>query len=475
MIRKLLIGASMMVLSACTVGPKYVNPTPAAPSQTSFVETGKSPAFTGAQPSGKWWSLFGDPQLDALIEEALVANTDLRVAAANLAQARAVLRESRAGRLPSTNIAGGATYNRQAGSALGFGPIETENYDIGIDVGYQLDLFDRIGSAIRASRADADAVQAAFDLTRITVAAETARAYADVCSFNRQVAVAEETVAIQQRTFDLTNRLFEGGRVTRLETGQAGTLLEQTRATIPQLAAQRSGALYRLALLTGKPPAEAPQYLLNCQKVPHLDQPIPVGDGASLLARRPDIRQAERRLAAASARVNVATADLYPSINLGGSIGQTAQDIGDIGSSSAFRFSIGPLISWSFPNIAVAKSRIAQAEAGADAALASFDGTWLNALRETESALASYSGELGRLNSLNAAEREASDAARIARIRYDAGRENFQVVLDAERSLAQVRAAVAQSEQVRANYLVTLFLTLGGGWQDDGTPANQPS
>lgn len=473
MFRKLLIASSMLALSACTVGPKYVNPAPAAPAQSSFLESGKSPAFSGEQPSGKWWSLFGDPQLDALIEEALVANTDLRVAAANLAQARAVLRESRAGRLPSTNIGGGATYNRQAGSAMGISPFETENYDIGLDVGYQIDLFDRIGSAIRAARADADAVQAAFDLTRITVAAETARAYADVCSFNRQVAVAEETLAIQQRTFDLTNRLFEGGRVTRLETGQAGTLLEQTRSTIPQLTAQRSGALYRLALLTGKPPADAPQYLLSCQKVPHLDQPIPVGDGASLLARRPDIRQAERRLAAASARVNVATADLYPSISLGGSIGQTAQDIGDIGSSSALRFSIGPLISWSFPNIALAKSRIAQAEAGAEAALATFDGTWLNALRETESALANYSGELSRLDSLYAAEREASQAARIARLRYDAGRENFQVVLDAERSLAQVRATVAQSEQTRANYLVTLFLSLGGGWQDEAAPSPQ--
>lgn len=465
MTRKLLMAVSALALSACTVGPAYVSPTPAAPSQAPFLEAGKSPAFTGEQPPGEWWSLFGDPTLDALVQQALVANTDLRVAAANLAQARAVLRESRAGRLPTTGINANGAYARQPGSQTGIGPVEGESYDVGLDVGYQVDLFGRVESAIRASRADADAVQAAFDLTRISVAAETTRAYADVCSFNRQVAVAEETLRIQERTFDLTRRLFEGGRATRLETGQAGALLEQTRAAIPALTAQRAAALYRLAVLTGKPPAEAPQQVLACQAPPELGRPVPVGDGATLLARRPDIRRAERQLAAAAARVNVATADLYPSIRLGGSIGSTAGSISDLGSNDGFRFSFGPLISWNFPNMEVARSRLKQAEAGADAALATFDGTWLAALEETESALARYAGELDRLAALRRAADEAGDAARIARLRYEAGREAFQVVLDAERSLAQIQASIAQSEQQRATYLVSLFLALGGGWQ----------
>ena len=462
----LLAGAAALALSGCAVGPAYVSPTPAAPGQTPFLEAGKSPAFTGEQPAGHWWSLFGDPTLDALVEEALAANTDLRVAAANLAQARAVLKESRAGRLPTTGISASGTYARQPGSVTGIGPVEGESYDVGLDIGYQVDLFGRVESAIRASRADADAVQAAFDLTRITVAAETTRAYADVCAYNRQLAVAEETLRIQEQTFDLTRRLFEGGRATRLDTGQAGALLEQTRATLPTLKAQRAGALYRLALLTGKPPAESPQAALQCQAPPELDRPIPVGDGAALLARRPDIRRAERQLAAAAARVNVATADLYPSISIGGSVGSTADAVSGLGKSDSFRFSIGPLISWSFPNIAVARSRLKQAEAGADAALATFDGTWLGALQETESALANYAGELDRLAALRRAADEAGEAARIARLRYQAGRENFQVVLDAERSLAQIQASIAQSEQQRATYLVALFLALGGGWQD---------
>ena len=466
MIRTLLLTAvGAMALSGCTVGPAYVSPTPAAPSQAPFLETGKSPAFTGEQPPGEWWSLFADPTLDALVEEALAANTDLRVAAANLAQARAVLNESRAGRLPTTGISAGGTYARQP-SPLGTGPVEGESYNVGLDVGYQIDLFGRVGSAIRAARADADAVQAAFDLTRITVAAETTRAYTDVCSFNRQVAVAEETLRIQERTFDLTRRLYEGGRATRLETGQAGALLEQTRASIPTLTAQRSAALYRLAVLTGKPPAEAPTAVLQCQAAPELNRAVPVGDGATLLARRPDIRRAERQLAAAAARVNVATADLYPSISLGGSIGSTANSVSGLGKSDGFRFSIGPLISWNFPNMAVARARLGQAEAGADAALATFDGAWLGALEETESALARYAGELDRLTALRRAADEASEAARIARLRYEAGRENFQVVLDAERTLAGIQASIAQSEQQRGTYLVSLFLALGGGWQE---------
>ena len=464
----ILAAASMLALSACTVGPRYVSPVPAAPSQAPFLEAGKSPAFSGEQPPGPWWSLFGDPLLDQLVGEALTANTDLRVAAANLAQARAVLRESRAGRLPTTSVSAGGTYARQA-NPLGAGSNAGDSYDVGLDIGYQVDLFGRVESAIRASRADADAVQAAFDLTRITVAAETTRAYTDVCSFNRQIAVAEDTLRIQQQTFDLTRRLFEGGRATRLETGQAGALLEQTRATIPTLTAQRAAALYRLAVLTGKPPAEAPAVVLACQAPPELNRPIPVGDGASLLARRPDIRRAERQLAAAAARVNVATADLYPSISLGGSVGSTASSISGLGKSDGFRFSLGPLISWSFPNMEVARSRLKQAEAGADGALASFDGTWLTALQESESALANYAGELDRLAALRRAAAEAGDAARIARLRYQAGRENFQVVLDAERTLASINASIAQSEQTRATNLVSLFLALGGGWQDNAS------
>ncbi len=465
--RPLAAALGALSLAGCAVGPNYVAPTPAPDVEAPFAAS-VSPAFTGEEPAGRWWSLFGDPLLDSLVEQALTHNTDLREAAANLRRARAVLRESRTGLFPTTNISGSATYGQQSAAALGGVPgagDPGESYDLGIDVGYQLDLFGRIRRGVEASRADADAVQAAFDLTRITVAAETTRAYADACSAGRQLAVANETLRIQERTFDLTRRLFEGGRATALDTSQAGALLDQTRAAIPTLEAARDTALFRLAVLTGRPPAEFPREVAACVAAPALADPIPVGDGAGLLARRPDIRAAERELAAATARIGVATAELYPSISIGGSVGTAATSTGDLFSSDSLRFGIGPLISWSFPNIAVARARIAQAEASTDAALARFDGAWLNALRETESALTRYARELDRRAALTRARDQSGEAARIARLRYQAGREGFQVVLEAERTLAQADAALAQSEAQLSDQLITLFLALGGGWQ----------
>ena len=465
--RRLLPLAPTLALAACMVGPDHGDPRPGSPSQDPFV-SGTSPVFTGEEPPGRWWSLYRDPLLDSLVEEALVANTDLRVAAANLRRARAVLRETRSGLFPDLTATASATYSRQSGDQIGFSNSggEGESFDIGLGSSYQLDLFGRIRRAIQAARADAEAAQAAFDVTRITVAAETARAYADACSAGRRLAVARETLRIQEQTFDLTRRRVAGGRGTALDTGRAGALLEQVRATLPTLEAQRAAALFRLSVLTGRPPAAFPREVAACETPPALDRPIPVGDGAALLARRPDIRQAERELAAATARVGVATAGLYPSVELGGSIGSTATSLSGLGSGDSFRFSIGPLISFSLSNLTVGRARVAQAEAGADAALAAFEGAWLRALEETESALTRYARELGRLAALRRARTQSAEATRIARLRYQAGRESFQIVLDAEREIADVDAAVAQSEASLADQLVSLFLALGGGWQD---------
>ena len=464
---KRLIGPSIaaLALAGCMVGPDYRSPAPQAPSQAPFVSSA-SPAFTQDQPPGRWWSLFADPTLDRLVEQALVANTDLRVAAANLRRARAVLRETRSGLFPSATANASATYSRQSGDQLGFQGVasEGESYDAGIDVSYQVDLFGRIRRAIEASRADAGAAQAAFDVSRITVAAETARAYADACSAGRQLAVARESLRIQEETFELTRRRVEGGRGTALDTGQAGAQLEQVRASIPTLAGQRQTALFRLSVLTGRPPAEFPREVAGCETPPALARPIPVGDGATLLSRRPDVRQAERELAAATARVGVATASLYPSVSLGGSVGTSSTSLSGLGSSDSFRFSVGPLISFSLTNLVVGRARIAQAQASADGALANFEGTWLRALEETESALTRYARELDRREALRRSQTQAAEAARIARLRYQAGRESFQIVLDNERSLSSIEAELARSEAQLSDNLVSLFLALGGGW-----------
>ena len=469
MMKRILPLLAATALSGCMVGPDYVSPAPKAPAQAAF-SGASAPGLVPDEPPADWWRLFNSPAIDRLVEEALAANTDLRVAAANLREARAALRETRAARLPSTDISGSATYGQQSGSTLGIngaGP-RGDSYDLGIDLGYQVDLFGKIARAVQAGRADYEATQAAYDLTRVTVVAETIRAYADACAAGRQLAVSRETLRLQEETFDLTRRLEAGGRGTGLETSQGAALLEQSRAEVPVFEAARKAALFRLAVLTGKPPAEFPADAAACETPPHVLSPIPVGNGATLLARRADVRAAERRLAAATARIGVATADLYPNITIGGSVGSTAGSPGDLFSSSGFRFGIGPLISWTFPNTSVARARIAQAEASADAALAQFDAAWLTALQDTETALSNYVAAGTRAESLRRARAQSAEAARIARLRYRAGAEGFQVVLDAERSLASTELMLAQAEAQLSDATVSLFLALGGGWQ---TPA----
>src|SRR5215217_161386 len=302
----LALAASAAVLAACATGPDYVQPVPPGADSGAFVSSA-SPAFTQEAPPADWWRLFDDQALDGLVRQALEANKDVAIAQANLAQVRASLSETRAGRLPSTNASASAARVRNQDPASGsYG--EGDSFSAGFDVSYEVDLFGRVGRSIEASRADADAAAAALESVRVSVAAETARAYADACAAGAQIAVADRTVALQQQTFDLTSRQLQVGAGTALDVASAAALVETSR----------DAALFRLAVLTGRPPSDAPEIAKLCKTVPQVASAIPVGDGASLLKRRPDVRQAERELAAATARIGVATASLYPTVTLGG-------------------------------------------------------------------------------------------------------------------------------------------------------------
>ena len=465
-------GAALL-LAACAVGPKAPDPTIPAQGQGAFIGSQSASVSTEAA-RADWWRLYNDATLDGLIQQALTENNELEAAATNLRAVRASLSEARAGRLPTTNASAGFTRSRASTitnpAANGATLDDVDTYTTGLDVSYEVDLFGRVESTVRAARSDAAAAAEALEVVRITVAAETARAYADTCSANAQIAVAERTIELQGKTVDLTQRLLDGGSGNGLDVARARAALEQTRASLPPLRASRDGALYRLATLTGRTPAEASEAARGCQSPPQLSQPIPIGDGAALLARRPDVRQAEARLAAAAARVNVATASLYPSISLGGSLGSTALDASDLGEDANFRFSVGPLISWNFPNIAVARARIKQADAQTDAALATFDQTVLTALQETETALSSYANELDRRTALRTARDQAATAARLSRLRFDAGADSFLTVLDSERTLAGADAALAASEAQVTTYQIALFKALAGGWDQAPDP-----
>lgn len=257
---------------------------------------------------------------------------------------------------------------------------------------------------------------------------------------------------------------MHAGRGTALDSSRARGQLEQLRAGLPTLKAQQRSAQFRLAVLTGDLPATLNGQDAQCQAAPRLTSPIPVGDGVALLRRRPDIRQAERGLAAASTRIGVATADLYPSISLGLSAGSTGT-LAQFGAGNAMRWSLGPLISWTLPDTGSAYSRIAQAEAGSAMALARFDAAVLNALRDVETALTVYARELDRHASLTAARDQDALASNQSRSLFDAGRTDYLSALDAQRTLAAAETSLALSEAQLSADQVNLFLALGGGWE----------
>jgi outer membrane protein TolC len=241
-------------------------------------------------------------------------------------------------------------------------------------------------------------------------------------------------------------------------------LREQRAAEIPALEAGRAAALFRLSTLTGRAPAELPPIAGERNIALEIEQPLPVGDGAQLLARRPDVRAAERRLAADTARIGVATADLYPRITLGGSVGSTGSEIGDIFTGGPIRWLLGPLLSWAFPNREPIRARIDAAKADTAGSLAAFDGTVLTALEETETALSNYAHAIERRRALQSASEQADKAAKIVRAQQREGTINSLDRLDAERTLAEARAQLAAQDAEISRAQIDVFRALGGGW-----------
>lgn len=470
--RSALVAATVLLLAACkTVGPDYRGPPPQAMIKAPAAEGpfvgAAGQGISSAEPPQHWWRLYADPRLDALVLQALSANTDLRVAAANLEQAQALLAQTLSERSIATTIAGGVQYGQpSAEQYLQSQPIPPGlEYTASFSAAYQLDLFGRLRRADEASRADVEAAMAARDAARVTVAAETARAYADVCGAGLRLAAARRSLALQQQARALTLRLIGAGRGSAQDLTRAQAQVEQSRSGLPALETLQRSALYRLAVLTGRPPAEYRRDLEACAAPPRLSSSLPVGDGAALLRRRPDVRQAERQLAAATARIGVATADLYPAVSIGASVGSTGL-VQDFLAPATRSFGVGPLLSWTFPNRRAARARIAAASAVAAAALARFDGVVLTALRETETALTAYAHDMQQNGALAAARAQAELARAQAERLYRAGRDSFLPVLDAERTLASADAALATSQAQLSADQIGIFLALGGGWED---------
>lgn len=453
-----------LLLAGCVAGPDYHVPEHAIENREAArapFRAAADPAFSQAALPRFWWRLYDDPRLNALVARALAANADLRAADANLRRAEAAVREVEASRRVSTSVGGGTTLARPSGTDA---PLPgTVGYDLGFSLAYPLDLAGQIRRAIEAARADAEAVQAARDNVRVTIAAATTRAYIAACAANQSLAATKRIIALQRQTLEVTQRLFRGGRGTAFDVSRARAAVDQSEANLPPILAARQAALYGLGALLGDPPATYPRAVEACPAPPGIAHPLPVGDGSALIRRRPDIRAAERTLAAATARIGVATADLYPQVSLGGSAGFSGP-LATIGQGGDFSLSLGPLISWTFPNRVAARARIAEAGAAADVAAAQFDAAVIEALRQTETALSAYARELDRNRRLALARDSAAQAADQAGRLYRFGRTDLLSLLTAQANLANAEATLAASDASVADRRVDVFLALGGGW-----------
>ena len=452
-----------MLILGCAVGPKYHRPE--IRTDASFANADAA-QFTQTQTSINWWSIFNDPQLAQLIHDAATANYDLRIAAANLRQARALLLEARYDYYPTVTASG--AYERQRFSkatVVGVDP-DRDLFSAGFDATWELDLFGRVRRSVEARKAEVDAAKASQEDVLISVFAEVAQNYFELRGAQDRLAVAQRNAQNQSDTYKLTVNLLNGGRGNELDTSRAKAQLESTEASIPALETSVEQIIYRLSVLTGRQPAALKSALSTVAPLPELPATIAIGNPADLLRRRPDVRIAERNLAAATARVGIATADLYPRITFVGSLGVAANQFPDMFRGGADNYTFGPHITWAAFDLGRVKARLKATEAQSDAEVANFERTVLGALEETDGALVAYSKELVRLSHLRAAEEASRKAAELARNRFETGGiGDFLTVLDAQSRTLDAQDQLSQSKTRAATLLVAIFKALGGGWE----------
>ncbi|WP_428382231.1 efflux transporter outer membrane subunit [Nevskia ramosa] len=448
------LSMAVLSLAACATAPA-----PEPPASTSAGAFINAPAEAAELPAN-WWQLYDDPVLDALVTASLAAHADLRTAYARLVSARAGTAQARAARLPQTRIESSATVDHPSEQPSA-SSVPATDYDVAATVSWELDLFGRLRAGAIAANADAEAAAAALDGVRVAVAADTVSAYVELCAAREGAAAADTVIAAQaELTANLRSQLA-AGELSQLEVAQAESLLVATGASRPGFDAAAAIARYRLGELRGLTPADPILAGIDCSTLPRLPATLPIGDGQALLWRRPDIREAERRLAAASARIGVAAAELYPVINLGGAIGLL---------SGSLVATATPLITWTFPNQSPARARIAQATANEQAALAAWDSVTLRALREVESALLAMAAEAQRKEALSTAIGSAERTLMLAASRVHYGDASPLLRIEAERVRADLTRQRIDSSIALARQQLSLFRALGGGWQQAPAP-----
>lgn len=472
-------------LPACTaVGPNYTPPKVDVPAAWSGALQGGTTAAPIADLS-KWWSVLNDPTLDSLIARSIEGSKTLKIARARVLEARALRGVVSTDRLPTIDANGNYERSRQsdnAGGQRGGGRFQSsdgvDNFQVGLDASWELDVWGRIRRNIEAADADLDASIESQRDTLVTLTADVARAYVDLRSLQRRLEIARENVRIQQETVQLSRARFEAGLSSELDLSRATAQLATTQSQIPSIEAGISVTIYRLSVLVGQQPSALVAELTPSAAIPALPTALPVGLPSELLRRRPDVRAAERQLAAATARVGVATAELFPRFSLTGSFGLASSQFGELFDMNSRFWGIGPSLQWNVFNRDRLKELINAADARTQQSLASYEASVLRAFEDVEGALTSYSREQERQKFLEQAVVADQRSVELAKQLYARGLTDFFSVLDTQRRLFDSQDAQVQSQQAVTQNLVTLYRALGGGWdpnQPGGSPSFEPA
>ncbi len=472
------IGILCWLLSSCTVGPDYVKPKFGLPPQWSELQEAQAAAT--AADLGRWWTLFHDPILDRLIGQAIESNKELRIAESRILEARAQRGVVAADGSP--NIDAGASYlrsqpssnqttSRQDSRDANFSTSKTPPRDlftVGFDASWEIDIFGGVRRGVEAADADISAAQEDKRDVLVSLLAEVARNYIQVRSDQRRIAIAKENMAAQRKTVELTEARFEAGLSTELDVAQAKAQLATTEAGVPLLEGSSRQAMHQLAILLGEEPGALLETLSEPAPIPVGPDSAPVGLPSDLLKRRPDIRRAERELAAATARIGEAKADLFPKFALVGALGYQSMDIRDLAHPTSRFWSYGPSIKWPVFDAGRIRAKVAVQDARQQQARIRYEQTILNALKDVEDALVAHAKERSSRESRIVAERANEKAYQIASELYAQGLKDFLNVLITQLALYSAQDALAQSDQAVATFMVSLFKSLGGGWDPDG-------
>jgi NodT family efflux transporter outer membrane factor (OMF) lipoprotein len=479
-IRTLTLGIAAALLAGCAVGPDYVRPDMPVPEhfaqastdasvETQAASTGAPDANASLVTDSEFWRGFNDPLLTRLVEDALSANHELRIALANYDRANALLRGAKFDYFPTITAHGDASDGRaSADQAPGVSRADrdAESYSAQAQVSWELDLWGRVRRGVEAQRAGAQASAADLQAMQVAIVGEVARSYVDLRGLQERLRVAHENADNQAQTLKLVEARFNAGRGTEFDTSRARAQLEATRSRVPALEAQVAVTMHRIAVLTGRTPDALIAELSPQQALPSLPARIDPATPGDLLRNRPDVAAAEQRLHASTARIGVATADLFPRFTLGGQIGSQAVDSSALFERDSETRLVALGIDWSFLDIGRVRARIKAADADAEGELAQYEKTVLLALEDTENALVRHARARVEDQHLEQAALDSAKAAQLARVRFEAGAADLFEVLDAERTQLQAQDAFADGRTRSVNSAVALYKALAGGWPE---------